>query len=155
MNPCMDLKLPKPQVYEMSASLMKRLLSLVVDLYIVFIVVVSPFSSLFPKEVKFSSGLVLLVFSISLLALCYFSFSELWAGQTIGMKLMGLHIVADTKFTLLKSILRNIFALPFFPFILLWVIEPLALLFGGKRIMERITGTRTVEFITMQGSELV
>ena len=49
------------------------------------------------------------------------------------------------ELTLWQCILRNIVVLPFFPFIILWVVEPIYLFTQGRRLLERLSKTRTVQ----------
>lgn len=54
--------------------------------------------------------------------------------------------IIDThqEITIPRALLRNCFILPFFPFYIFWVVEPLYLAFYKERFLEKITGTKTV-----------
>ena len=57
-------------------------------------------------------------------------------------------MVANTQVSgdgkLRTFLIRNSFILPFFPFIALWVIEPIAIIFWRRSILEHLTKTRTI-----------
>jgi len=136
-----------------NASFWKRTVAFVFDLLLINLVVAWPFQSTLQqyaiKELTFDSVLpaeaYFIVFMIFLLALLYFTFLEYYIGQTTGQMLIGLESVSnDGKMTFLKALIRNIFILPFFPFYILWIMEPIHLIFYKQRLLERWTNTNTV-----------
>jgi len=98
----------------------------------------------FPMKIYF------IVFIIFILSMLYFTFFEYYLSQSPGQLLMKIKVESDKDIGFFKSLLRNIYLLPLFPFYLLWIIEPLYLIFYKERLLEKITNTRTV----MQKSEL-
>ncbi len=136
-----------------SASFWKRVIAFVFDLLVINLVVAWPFQSTLGQYAmkEFSLDTVLpadayfIVFMIFLLAMLYFTFLEYYIGQTPGQMLMNIESVAlDGDMTFWKALLRNIFILPFFPFYIFWVLEPIHLAFYKQRLLERWTGTNTV-----------
>ncbi|MFC1647838.1 RDD family protein [Nanoarchaeota archaeon] len=146
------VQLPKSAYKQ--APIWKRASALIIDILVLNMVVFSPFRNFF---IGFAEGLSFtelqsvfipdniyasLVF-ISILSLLYFALLQNYAQQTIGMMVMKLYVVPPTGF--FRCIVRNLFILPFFPFNLLWIVEPLYLAFKGRRVLEQLTGTNTVE----------
>ena len=68
--------------------------------------------------------------------------------QTIGKMLMKIYVVSDTK-TLnpWQLLVRNLVFIPIFPFVLLWLIDPLFMFFTktNQRLSEILSKTRVVE----------
>jgi len=85
---------------------------------------------------------------MAILSLAYFSFFEYKLGQTPGMMLLKLKVISTEskkKLGFWKIVLRNIYVFPYFPFSILWVVEPLMIIFKRERILELMTKTKTVE----------
>jgi uncharacterized RDD family membrane protein YckC len=156
------LNLPKKRKIINNASLFKRILAFIVDILIINFVVILPFRGAFNSLIKTSSfseaysflqnnpeiatRMYIIMFFITLLTLVYFIVLEYKVKQTVGKMLLKIYIVSDEKqLSVLQCIVRNIFLIPFFPFFLLWVIDPLYLLFAKRRFSEVISKTRTVE----------
>ena len=152
------LHLPKKRVFAKPVSIWKRIAGLIIDLFLIYVLFLTPIMTLaagpylellpatvsqamtaeIPIQIYLAFGLFIL------LAFLYFSLMEYYLRQTLGMRLMGVY--CDGKITFGKTLLRNLFIIPVFPCYLLWVIEPLHLLFYGNRLMESITRTRDIEF---------
>ncbi len=131
-----------------TAPFWKRAASFVLDLFVLNLLVFTHFQGLFSKAVRENIGeltpsVYLGVFFASIISLLYFALLEHYAQQTLGMMLVKLYAVPKPGFW--KAVARNLFVLPFFPFTLLWVIEPLHLYFKKKRFLELLTRTDTVE----------
>lgn len=146
------------------ASLLKRFLSVIADLLFINLTVAYPLNRVLdqfvPKQgfselyslVSSSSYLqgvsLLIMFAFSLVAFFYFSFFEAYLGQTPGMMLFRLKVVSEKgNLTLGRCMLRSLFVFPFFPFYLLWFLEPLFLLYRGKRLTEIFTNTKVIEAV--------
>ena len=146
-----------------TASFLRRAIAFIIDLFILNFFIAAPFRSIisryFPAENSFSttiaaietnqavvSELSTILFLISLIALIYFSVLEWKLGQTIGQMILSIYSQAEKgKMKLWQTIISNVFIIPFFPFFLLWVIDPLYLIFRGKRLTEKIAGTKIVQ----------
>lgn len=150
-------------------SFVKKALAFMIDLFVLNIFIVPGFRQAIARLIPHAPGMpdVLSYFSrlqsssadatavalvmllMSLYALAYFSLSEYISGTTIGMALMSMKVVDEhnMKPGLFRSVLRNIYIFPFFPFILLWLAEPAFLIAGkrGQRLTEMLTRTRVLE----------
>ena len=157
------LNIPKAKTITGPALVWKRFLAFVIDLLIFDLVVVTffrkTFLNLIPKGKNFmdtysllqSSDVVgtltALLFVLGFLLLIYFTFQEYKFNDTIGKKILGIRIVSDLKsIKWWQTLLRNLWCIPIFPLILLWVIDPLSIFFtqSGQRFSEIISKTRTV-----------
>lgn len=139
------------------ARVWKRILAFLLDLYL-SIMVFSAFLIVIESELPHNidqlvnAGLSPLamaaVLYASLFVLLYHVFCEYIIGQTAGMMLFGVYVQPEKKKQPLRfwqALVRNLFLLPFFPFTLLWIIEPVYYVFQGERLLERWTDTQTVE----------
>jgi uncharacterized RDD family membrane protein YckC len=136
-----------------SATFWKRTLAFIFDLLLINLVVAWPFQSTLQQYAlkEFSIDTILpaeiyfIVLMIFLLALLYFTFLEYYIGQTPGQMLMNMESISlDGNMTFWKALVRNVFILPFFPFYILWALDPIHLIFYKQRLLERWTGTNTV-----------
>jgi len=147
------------------ASLSKRLLAFAFDMLILNYIVIAPFhivlESLAPGS-SFSSAysalssnpsaisqLSLIYFIIGLLIFAYFTATEYRLQQTPGKMIMKLYVATkNNRLSLLQVMLRNLFLIPVFPFILLWPLELFFMLVrrDRKRFLEVLTNTSVVEY---------
>lgn len=160
----MKLNLPKQRTFKGPALMWKRILAFVIDMIIIDFVIGFPFRNVIIKLVPvegFSenyaylstnptlvSALSLILFMFGMLALLYFAILEYKIGQTIGKMFMNIKVEPDKdQLGFLACVLRSMFLLFIFPFILLWIIDPLFILFNkdGRRLSEILSKTRTVE----------
>lgn len=157
-----NLKLPKMREIEVKASIWKRIFAFIIDLAIINLLIITPFEGQFKNMPSFdnfdeqysfyvNNNNLLLHYSkvflaISVLALLYFAILEHKFGQTVGKMLMKIY-VKPKEISFFKAILRNLFILPFFPFIILWIVDPILALTSkdGQRLEERFTQTMVVE----------
>ena len=85
---------------------------------------------------------------ISLFVILYFYKMEKNMSQTIGKRITGIYVVSDQKeLKAWQVIVRSLVFLPVFPFILLWIIDPLFMFFNksNQRLSEILSKTRVVE----------
>lgn len=156
-------KLPKQQTRQ--ASKFKRTIAFILDLFIIDIFIISTFqpliTSIMPNltletiktifenpDSAILADISTITFFIGILSLLYFSLTEYHAKQTLGMKIFRLKTESqnkDEQIPFWKCVVRNLYALPVFPLILLWIIEPIYLFITGTRLTEIITKTQTVE----------
>jgi uncharacterized RDD family membrane protein YckC len=166
----MDLNLPKKSVFLGPASLWKRGLAFVIDLFVLDFFVMSMFGSVTGKVLGETSDVLaaysliqentsqmnalMMMFSIIvMLILAYFVLLQYAAGQTLGATLLNIHVVEqvnEKQFArpgFWRCVLRNIFIIPAVPFVFLWIIDPAYLIFAkkGQRLTEWLSGTRVVE----------
>lgn len=160
-----QLNLPKERHFIGPALLWKRIAAFFIDIAILNLVVLFPFRALFrnliPKDYSFSeaynllssstnytSYMSLISFVMSVLIILYFFMLEKKTGQSIGKMLMKVYVVSDNS--TLKNwqlIIRNLVFIPIFPFVLLWLLDPLFMFFtkANQRLTEILSKTRVVE----------
>lgn len=149
------------------ASLLKRMVAFIIDLLIIRFVIFMPFvpylEQFVPKEAslsatfriisesaKVSKNLAIIMLLLTILVLAYFTFFEWALNQTPGKMLVRIYKIAEAapeQKMLLRYLLSNMILIPFFPFYLLWVIDPLYALFSPKnqRLTEKFAKIITVE----------
>lgn len=165
-----QLNLPKERHFIGPALLWKRIAAFFIDIAILNLVVLFPFRALFrnliPKDYSFSeaynllssstnytSYMGLISFVMSLLIILYFFMLEKKMGQSIGKMLMKVYVVSDNS--TLKNwqlIIRNSVFIPIFPFVLLWILDPLFMFFTktNQRLTEILSKTRVVEQYSLE-----
>lgn len=160
----MKLKLPGQKTFTGPALVWKRILSFFIDLLIINFIILFPFRRLFQKifpaslsfkeTFKFANipELNSLILAISIFAailmMLYFVILEGKLRQSIGKILTNIYVVSETKdLKLWQLLVRNLFLIPFFPFILLWIIDPIFMLLtkDNKRLSEILSKTKVVE----------
>ncbi len=159
------LNLPKERTFIGPALLWKRIAAFFIDLMIINLVVLLPFRSLFqnmmPNDYSFSEAYRLLSgstdytrfissvsFVMSILIILYFVMLESKMSQSIGKMLMKIYVVSDNKILKKWQLLtRNIVFIPIFPFVLLWILDPLFMFFTktNQRLTEVLSKTKVVE----------
>jgi uncharacterized RDD family membrane protein YckC len=163
------LNLPKERIFKGPALVWKRFFAFMIDLLIIDFVIGFPFRKLLLRMVpaeEFSASYAYLVSNPSvvslltsvmilfgLLALLYFAVLEYRLGQTIGKMFVNIKVESGKGLTFLACLIRSMQFVLIFPFILLWIIDPLFMLFNkdGRRLSEILSGTRTVEWYSMGG----
>ena len=141
------------------ASVWRRVLALFIDVMLMDLLFFPQFSrflkidqslsweSLASQQASLPHGFVASMVAMGIIALLYFTLYQHYLGQTLGMRLLGLRVAGDRS--LWRCALRNAFALPFFPFTLFWIMDPLYLFWRKERLLERWSGTATVEMVRM------
>ena len=158
----MDLNLPKKRKFENPAPPWKRAASFLIDYVIIQSIIISPFAgvlqSMVPMDLpaqeyltnppQASGNLVLLTLAVGALVLAYFVIFEYRMKQTPGKMLFGLRLAPMLKkqeIGLGTIVLRNLGAIPIFPFILLWIVDPLYMFITGYRLTDKFTKTQIIE----------
>ncbi|MFP4111545.1 MAG: RDD family protein [Candidatus Woesearchaeota archaeon] len=177
------LNLPEKKNYLVPASPLKRFAALVIDIFLLNFVVISPFSGVLRRIIptenisyewilansEVTSIIYVLMFFIALLSLLYFAVLESRLGQTLGKMMMNIHVInlsdlirsgekqktkaksiSERKISFFQAVIRNLFVFPFFPFALLWIIDPAFMIFSknGQRLSERLSKNMTVEVLS-------
>jgi len=136
------------------ASIFSRLGAFIIDLFILNFFVFGSLSVLIPNLPDITSldsianfeltgkMMAILIFA-GILALTYFTLLEFSIGATVGMSFFNIKI--DKKTSFFKCILRNVFIIPLFPFTLFWILDPIYLIIKKRRLLEELTGTKTVK----------
>ena len=145
------------------ASVLKRLGAFIVDLIIINIIILFPFRGVFESilpAAKFSEAfdflrspessmiLEVIMIAVGILTMLYFMLLEKKIAQTPGKMLFNLFVRSQGKD--LKNwqlFVRSMFLIPLFPFVLLWLIDPIAMLFTkeNQRLSEILSRTKVVE----------
>ncbi|HLG23299.1 MAG TPA: RDD family protein [Candidatus Nanoarchaeia archaeon] len=160
-----DLNLPNGKYFIANALIWKRIVAFLIDMMIINLVVLFPFKAIFSgmvpkgqsfsetlellsKSTQFTNHLAIVAFIIALFVIMYFYRMEKKMSQTIGKKVLGIYVVSDTgELKMWQAIVRSLVFLPAFPFILLWLIDPLFMFFNksNQRLSEVLSKTRVVE----------
>lgn len=160
------LRLPKKRTIETNASVLKRIFAFIVDLLIINFTVAAPLRRILSKSIPATGSfmetytflmenpsvhsLMLWVsFALAILTLSYFVILEWRLGQTLGKMLVKAYVKSDSKkLTFLQAVVRNLFILPFFPFVILWIVDPLFMLFtrNNQRLCEILSKSKVVEY---------
>ena len=145
------------------ASVLKRIGAFIVDLLIINIIILFPFRGVFESilpAAKFSeafdflrspeSSMILesIMIAVGILTMLYFMLLEKKIAQTPGKMLFSLFVKSQGKD--LKNwqlFVRSMFLIPLFPFVLLWLIDPIVMLFTkeNQRLSEILSRTKVVE----------
>lgn len=164
------LNLPKEMTFAGPALVWKRVIAFMIDMLIINLVVLFPFKGLFeemlPKDYSFSEAYKLLSsstdyagfltsasFMMSILIIMYFYMMERKMSQTIGKMLMKIYVESGNKEIRAWQLLaRNIIFIPIFPFVLLWVLDPLFMFFTktNQRLSEILSNTKVVERYSLE-----
>lgn len=143
---------PQDQVVVQDASFLRRLGAFIIDILLLDIIITAPFSPLFSRWLSlaqsdslssftYTNKELAAVFTLALIFMTYFVLFEYLLGQTFGM--MILKTRTETGM-LWQHVVRNVFFIPVFPIILLWIVEPISILIWKRSVLEHITNTRTI-----------
>jgi uncharacterized RDD family membrane protein YckC len=159
------LNLPKERTFKGPALIWKRVLAFLADILVLNLVVFFPFKKILSKMIpdlksyseaynfilanqSYSKVIVLVSVVMALFAILYFVLLQYKLKQTIGMMLFNISVISEIKkLSVLQCIIRSIFLIPIFPFFLLWIIDPLFMIFTktNQRLSEVLSKTKTVE----------
>lgn len=153
---------------EVPALLWKRAVAFLIDLSIayaiLFLAVGDQLSEMLPDAASFAESYALMAESsvlswisviFSLMLLIYFLLLERKFGQSIGKMVMKLHVQSDSgHISLWQHLGRVMFLIPVFPFMALWIADPVAMLFtrNNRRLSEIVSKTRVVEYRELPAS---
>lgn len=163
------LNLPKEKTFTGPASVWKRLIAFAIDLMIINLIILFPFRRLFQKIIPkstsftetynylnqnsgFSTAITFLTVVVALLSILYFYMLEKKLHQSVGKMIFNIYVVSDNKE--LKGwqlLVRNIFLIPIFPFVLLWILDPIFMFFTktNQRLSEILSKTKVIENYVM------
>jgi uncharacterized RDD family membrane protein YckC len=159
------LKLGKGKAFIAQASVLKRIAAFIIDLLIINLIILFPFKRIFnnivpdtgsiSETVDFLSSntaynmfITLLMLLIAVLAILYFVILEKRLQQSPGKMLFNLYVKSKTKdLKYWQLFVRSMFLIPVFPFVLLWIIDPVVMLFTkeNQRLSEILSRTKVVE----------
>ena len=164
------LRLPKERTFTGPALIWKRIAAFFIDMAVINFFVLFPFGKLFegivPKDYSFPESMKFLgssadftgfisyiSFIISVFVIAYFYLLEKKMRQTIGKAIMKIYVVSDNNdLKRWQLLVRNIVFIPLFPFVLLWIIDPLFMFFNktNQRLSEILSKTKVVEKYSME-----
>jgi len=159
------LKLPKERSFTGPALIWKRLLAFVADLLIINLAIFFPFKKIIQDSIprfdsyseaynflasnqSYTTTLTIVSLVMSLFAVSYFALMEYKIGQSPGKMLFNVSVISDVKrLSFWQAVVRSLFIIPMFPFVLLWIIDPLFMFFTktNQRLSEILSKTRTVQ----------
>jgi len=163
------LNLPKEKTFTGPATLWKRAVAFVIDILIINLIILFPFRKLFQKilpdslsftetysyinqDSGFNNIVMFLTLVVAFLSILYFYILEKKLHQSIGKMLFKIYVVGDEKeIKGWQLLVRNMFLIPLFPFILLWILDPIFLIFNknGQRLSEILSKTKVIEKYNM------
>jgi len=146
------------------ASILKRVAAFFIDLVIINMVILFPFRSIFDKIIPEtgsfsktldflssnanSTSITIIILLVSVISILYFMILEKNLNQSVGKMLFNLYVNSQTKdLKYWQLFVRSIFLIPLFPFILLWIIDPIVMFFtkDNQRLSEILSRTKVVE----------
>jgi uncharacterized RDD family membrane protein YckC len=144
------LLLPRSASITHDAGAMRRFAAFILDLLILDALVLWPLTDVIAgvtrgqdifAPVLSSRDIAVMLFAFAAIYL-YFVLFEYLLGQTPGMMMADIRMTGTSAIGSL--LLRNSVLLPVFPFVILWLIEPIMILWRRRTLLEELTGTRTV-----------
>ncbi|MCH8004571.1 MAG: RDD family protein [Nanoarchaeota archaeon] len=145
------------------ASILKRAAAFFIDLVIINMVILFPFRSIFDKIIPEtdsfsktldflsnnadSTSITVIILLISAISILYFVILEKKLNQSVGKMLFNLYVNSQTKdLKYWQLFVRSIFLIPMFPFVLLWIIDPIVMFFTkeNQRLSEILSQTKVV-----------
>ena len=154
---------PGLKTFEGPAQLWRRVAAFVVDLLVIDLFFVSSFRgffegvvpagfsasmTFFEANLDLARSLSVVVGLIAFLVLLYFSVLQFRVGQTLGQYFFGVYVKSEGKvLSFWQCVLSNLTFVPFFPFFILWVVDPLHMFFSvnGQRLMQRFAKVVVVQ----------
>ena len=160
-----DIKIRRGKIFTAQASILKRALAFIVDILIIDFFILFPFKGAFEKIMpetgsfsktldflssnpEHSASITIIVLAAAFLAILYFMILEKKIGQTIGKMMFSLYVESQAKeLKYWQLFVRSMFLIPVFPFVLLWVIDPVVMFFTkeNQRLSEILSRTKVVE----------
>lgn len=145
------------------ASVLKRAAAFAIDILTVNLIILFPFDTVYRKIVpsdsfseafRFlssnanSTSIRIIIMSASIVTILYFVIFEKKLRQTPGKMLFRLYVKEEGKdLKYWQLFIRSMFLMPLFPFVLLWIIDPIVMLFtkDNQRLSEILSRTKVVE----------
>tara|TARA_Y100000310_G_scaffold219247_1_gene220654 strand:- start:24913 stop:25413 length:501 start_codon:yes stop_codon:yes gene_type:complete len=162
----MSLNLPPERKFVGNALLWRRVVAFVIDLLILNFIIQLSFSGLIKRLIpqgydysqvysyllsntQIARSLEMLSLAAGVIVILYFTFIEKKLYQSIGKKVMHLYVVSteSNKIKFWQHLIRNLYFIPVFPLIVLWIVDPLFAIFTNKnqRLSEILSKTRVVQ----------
>jgi uncharacterized RDD family membrane protein YckC len=152
------IDLPKKRKMKAEAGFIRRTIAFIIDMLIMQFTIITFFENIFssqlPSDIRHmlyvepSSSVYAASIFIALMIFIYFTFTEFITGKSIGKKVMSIKVEStQDELKLSQVLLRNLALLPFFPFIILWIADPLFMMFSKnqKRLSDILAKTRVIQ----------
>lgn len=157
------MNFPNKKTIFAQASILKRAAAFAIDILIINVAILFPFDSVFQKIVPSdsfsktfeflssnsdSASIKAIIMSASIVTILYFVIFEKKLRQTPGKMLFNLYVMPQGKdLKYWQLFVRSMFLIPFKPFVLLWIIDPIVMLFTkeNQRLSEILSRTKVVE----------
>ncbi len=159
------ISLKRGKTFLAQASVLKRLLAFLIDIFIINFIILFPFkgiiNNIIPDTASFSETvdflsrnseyntyITVIMLLIAFLTILYFMLLEKNLNQSVGKMLFKLYVKSQTKdLKHWQLFVRSMFLIPLFPFVLLWIIDPIVMLFTkeNQRLSEILSKTKVVE----------
>ena len=133
----------------------KRMVAFIIDVLVIEFLLLYPFTRIAKEafgSADFSTAIISsagigIIFAAALIYLLYFTLLEYSVGQTIGKILMKCTSVnmKNKQMNFWQALGRNLFIIPFVPFIFLWVLDPIFIILKKRSLSEIFTKTKTIE----------
>jgi len=158
------------KTFLLPATIWKRAGAFIIDIALLDIIVFSPFKAnltsliagadtyqkafqILASSQETLSAVMMASFFMAILAIAYFTLLEWKLGQTVGKIMFNLFLVQipakpdekPSKPGFFQVLISNLSLVPFFPFIFLWPVELISILFTNHRFMERVARIQLVE----------
>ena len=156
MNDYRSLLHPKQANVAEEAGFLRRAFAFLADLLIIDLFLAAPFLPVLSDLVgrvqhegtvlQYTGSELAAIVLLCTIAYLYFVLFEYTLGQTPGMMLAQTRVEGDG---LGRMLLRNSLLLPVFPFIAFWIIEPLAIVWARRGVLEYLSSTRTIHQRTL------
>jgi uncharacterized RDD family membrane protein YckC len=144
---------------------LKRIIAFFIDFLIIYVIILFPlkriFNNIIPEtgsfsetvnflnnNAEYSTFITVIMLLVAVLAILYFVILEKKLSQTPGKMLFNLYVKSQTKdLNYWQLFVRSMFLIPVFPFVLLWIIDPIVMLFTkeNQRLLEILSKTKVVE----------
>jgi len=157
------MNFPNKKTIFAQASMLKRAAAFAIDILVINLVILFPFDSVFQKTIPSdsfskafeflssnadSTSIRIIIMSASIVTLLYFAIFEKRLKQSPGKMLFNLYVTPQGKdLKYWQLFVRSMFLMPLFPFVLLWIIDPIVMLFTkeNQRLSEILSRTKVVE----------
>lgn len=135
----------------------KRLAAFGFDLLVIEFLLLYPFRNIAENALRsvnlsvmtYQSPVLWLVFAIAAIYILYFTLFEWLLGQTVGKMLLKIISVTfdGKRMSLGQALARNLFLIPTIPFVVLWPLDIIFIIWKRISFSEIISNTKTAEVV--------
>jgi uncharacterized RDD family membrane protein YckC len=161
-----DLDLPGERLVKVNANVLRRFLAFLLDVIILSLLTlpIQGFMKVEQKETfgetlkammtspELGSKMLIAAVFFAIIAILYFTILEYMMRQSVGKMMFRVYVESLTnegRMTMGQSFLRNLFLIPFIPFSIIAIADPIFMLWTkeNQRLSEIICKTKVVEFV--------